>query len=55
MESPEEKQDVLYGFDFHGRSEPARMLYFLGGEKFEDHRVAFSDWPKYKEGQSVYI
>lgn len=32
-----------------GRGEPARLALTLGGISFEDHRIAFSDWPQLRE------
>lgn len=42
--------DKLIYFDARARAEPVRMMYAFAGEKLEDERVAFADWPKKKEG-----
>ena len=31
-----------------GRGEPARLALVVGGVPFEDHRVSFADWPKFR-------
>lgn len=40
----------LYYFNGRGVVEPARMLFALAGEKYEDIRIEKDDWPKHKEG-----
>nr|AYM01176.1 glutathione-S-transferase sigma class [Spodoptera littoralis] len=39
---------VFHYFDGKGLGEPVRLLLAFGDEGFEDHRVAFKDWPDFK-------
>eukprot|EP01066_Platyproteum_vivax_P000698 Platyproteum_vivax@DN1076_c0_g1_i1.p1 len=53
------KPPVLHYFDFKGRAFCLRLAFNLGGVKFEDHRIAKSDWPEWKakspSGQVPYL
>lgn len=37
-------------FNLTGLGESIRFLLSYGGAKFEDVRLSFEDWPKYKAG-----
>lgn len=37
-------------FDITGRGEPIRFTLAYGGQKFEERRVKFDEWPKVKSG-----
>uniref|UniRef100_A0A914XIX4 glutathione transferase n=1 Tax=Plectus sambesii TaxID=2011161 RepID=A0A914XIX4_9BILA len=41
------KYRLVY-FNVQGRAEIARLLFHEAGEKFEDHRIEFSEWPAFK-------
>lgn len=41
----------LYYFDGRGVGEPARQLFALAGEKFEDVRYTDDTWPSHKAGK----
>jgi len=49
----------LYYFDIRGRGETARMLFKIGGRRFEDIRIKQQEWPEFKEkaplGQLPYL
>jgi len=44
-------QDKLLYLNAKARGEAIRMLYALGGEKYEDKRVDFQDLPQIKGGE----
>ena len=43
----EETYKLIY-FDLKARAEPARAMFFMTGQKFEDVRILFQDWGKLK-------
>ncbi len=48
----------LHYFDLAGRGEPIRMLLVHARVPFEDHRIAFAEWSKFKdtfEGKQVPV
>ena len=42
----------LVYFNGRGRAENARMMFTLGGQKFEDVRIENEKWPSYKAGET---
>ncbi len=42
----------LYYFDARMRGEVARYLFQLSGEAYQDVRIGFADWPKFKADES---
>ena len=47
---PNPKLKLTYWDMPGGRGEPARLALVVGGVEFEDHRVAFPDWPQLRPG-----
>lgn len=43
---PNPKLKLTYWDMPGGRGEPARLALVVGGVEFEDHRLAFADWPQ---------
>ncbi|VDO65693.1 unnamed protein product [Heligmosomoides polygyrus] len=41
---------TLHYFNIRGRGEPIRLIFVYFDVKFEDHRIANDDWPKFKPG-----
>lgn len=41
---------TLYYFDITGLGEPVRYFLHYCGVPFEDKRLTFEEWPKYKAG-----
>lgn len=39
---------TFYYFNIRGRGELIRLMFQLTGKKFQDKRIEFKDWPKYK-------
>lgn len=40
----------LHYFNIKGRGETIRMIFAAAGQKFEDYRIEFPDWPNKKKG-----
>lgn len=38
----------LFYFNFRGRGEVIRLIFAAAGQKFEDQRFEFEEWPKFK-------
>lgn len=49
----------LYYFNLRARGEVVRLVFAAAGQKFEDHRFEFSEWPQYKSkapfGQTPWL
>ena len=41
----------LVYFNGTGRAENTRMMFTLGGQKFEDVRISMDKWPSYRPGE----
>jgi len=41
-------QYKLNYFNIRGRGEIIRLVFAAGGQKFEDHRIEFAQWPEFK-------
>ena len=41
----------LHYFNFKGRAEPARMMLYAAGQKFEDITWTTAEWPEVKKSE----